>query len=348
MTREEMLYFLSSVGVNEHKLIQTQQRIRVIDQEKAKLGQKRLFEAPPEKENVGKAAIHGIGDAFWALAPATIIVGVMALAAIVIMLLEVIPSLFGIGDYTISSLLYGALYLVSWPLRHLAGYLGLPSMPDRFQRINDIEVADFISCIIYSIITVGVVVFLYTVFSSIRRRMKYGSETKRYQNNLRAFEVWEEMRLEREGKEKAVLQKERAILSTIEQRCLQTRQKAYAMGILPGDYWRLDIIAVFYRYFLNGAVDTMKEAINKYDLESRLDRIELKLDQVLRNQQNILSSLYETQHLAASVYTQNRQMMSQNRQVLSYAQESAYNSRVAAVCSEVSATLAIYDQLYQK
>ena len=114
----------------------------------------------------------------------------------------------------------------------------------------------------------------------------YKEAIKAYNRNVES----EKLRVEKEYPRKTLLQAQLRSLKTANQKTKATLETLYKKGIIHKNYRGLIPVCSLYGYFDTGVCTQLEGhegAYNKYDTESRLDRIIVKLDEVIRHLEEI-------------------------------------------------------------
>lgn len=364
MNKKETQDYLGAVGTLQYSIEALNQKIASLKYKKEKLGKSQSFEAAPEKDSVMIGFFRGVGlglkNGLMGLLGCGLFGLIYGFLCGGIRLLEMLlgwvwKSL--LPRYGLSTVLYTIIYWIAWPFRLICRpifeSIGLPLGETGFKWSESLTKGFdgllAIQSIICLVLGVGIVVFtvcfLRTLIASIWGKATYGERKKKYNDKLTVFNQLEQDRLAKENKQiknyDTIISESKAKIATANQQLT----RLYAMGVLAPEYRNLEAVGNFYRYFVSGACDTMKEAINKYDLEKRLDRIEMKLDSIISNQYQIISQMRQTNRLVAATYSQNKTIMAQNERIATNTAATAEYARIAAANTEAVAIMAFFDEI---
>ena len=121
---------------------------------------------------------------------------------------------------------------------------------------------------------------------------RYKQEKEKFENDL----VDEAIRLDREDRQKALMQAQLNSLKGANRKTKGTLRQMYDANIIHEKYRGLIPICSLYGYFDTGVCDKLEGhegAYNKYDTESRLDYIICKLDEVIKHLEEIKSNQHQ-------------------------------------------------------
>ena len=116
---------------------------------------------------------------------------------------------------------------------------------------------------------------------------------KNYDNAVKAYNEavkLEKLRVQRELPRKTLLQKQLKEMKDANQKTKATLEKLYEKNIIHKNYRGLIPVCSLYGYFDTGVCTQLEGhegAYNKYDTESRLDQIIIKMDQVIKHLEEI-------------------------------------------------------------
>lgn len=116
---------------------------------------------------------------------------------------------------------------------------------------------------------------------------------KNYDNAVKAYNEavkLEKLRVQRELPRKTLLQEQLKEMKDANRKTKATLEKLYEKNIIHKNYWGFVPICSLYGYFDTGVCTQLEGhegAYNKYDMESRLDRIIVKMDEVIRHLEEI-------------------------------------------------------------
>lgn len=127
---------------------------------------------------------------------------------------------------------------------------------------------------------------------------EYAQKTNEYENAYKEYKVKveeENKRLVREEQEKAVLNTTLQQITVRKSKGAKALGKLYDMDVVYPKYRNLSMISSLYEYFASGRCSTLEGhegAYNILEQEIRLDRIVLRLDQVIVNLEKIRQNQY--------------------------------------------------------
>ncbi|MBR3298725.1 MAG: hypothetical protein IKI64_05905 [Clostridia bacterium] len=150
-------------------------------------------------------------------------------------------------------------------------------------------------------------------------------------------------RVNRELAEKRILEQERSALYQKHLQTKQVLQSYYDLDIIYGKYRNFVAVSSFVDYFKSGSCSTLSEntggdgAYNKFDIEVRLDRIIDRLDDIIRNLDQIKSNqwciynaIQEGNRIARRLVSATESLAESNAQIaLSSAQTAQYSAQTA-------------------
>lgn len=132
----------------------------------------------------------------------------------------------------------------------------------------------------------------------------------------------------------------------------------YAVGIIHPKYRNLVAVASFYDYFDTGRCNTLtgpngayaiyEEELRFQRIESRLDVIITKLDEIIDNQQYLGELVRDANDTLHRIEQTNNRMMKSMKSISKNAELTAYNSRCSARSAEVMEHISVYNFLRQK
>lgn len=141
---------------------------------------------------------------------------------------------------------------------------------------------------------VGLIAFFIVKMSQADARLSAEKEAKKnYDAALKAYNLaveQEKLRVRRELPRKTLLQKQLKEMKDANQKTKATLEKLYEKNIIHKNYRGLIPVCSLYGYFDTGVCTQLEGhegAYNKYDTESRLDQIIVKIDQVIKHLEEI-------------------------------------------------------------
>lgn len=122
--------------------------------------------------------------------------------------------------------------------------------------------------------------------ADVQSKKNYDNAVKAYNEAVRL----EKLRVQRELPRKTLLQKQLKEMKDANQKTKATLEKLYEKNIIHKNYRGLIPVCSLYGYFDTGVCTQLEGhegAYNKYDTESRLDQIIVKMDQVIKHLEEI-------------------------------------------------------------
>lgn len=118
---------------------------------------------------------------------------------------------------------------------------------------------------------------------------------------------------------------------------INTLNTIYELNILHKKYQTVIAVTSFLEYFETGRCETLREAMNIYENELRLDKISLQLERVIDNlndfketQYYLYNELIEANKKLSNFYSELEEIKSYSSEMLSNSKMIAYNSKVTA------------------
>lgn len=157
-------------------------------------------------------------------------------------------------------------------------------------------------------------------------------------------------RVNRELAEKRILEQERSALYQKHLQTKQVLQNYYDLDIIYGKYRNFVAVSSFVDYFKSGSCSTLGEntggdgAYNKFDIEVKLDRIIDRLDDIIRNLDQIKSNqwciynaIQEGNSIARRLVSATESLAESNAQIaLSSAQTAQYSAQAAQYSAQTA------------
>lgn len=199
-----------------------------------------------------------------------------------------------------------------------------------FPFLNDNEVIAYIVFILCMLLSLVLLVFLVSKskpFISLKQRKTLEQEDRQAEAEHNATEA---LRLENAAAKEKVLNYQILEISNLIDQAQYQLDEALSMNILHRKYRELPIIYIMFEYFETGAVDTLKEAINKYDQESRLDNIIENLKEIKGGLHQIYNEMLKQTEIM-------RQNLEINKRILFHTQQIASNTGITAHNTETIA-----------
>lgn len=205
-----------------------------------------------------------------------------------------------------------------------------------FPFLNDEgnETIAYIALILCGILSFALLVFLVSKskpFIYLKQRQELIKEDRQAEAD---FNNNEDLRMENAAAEETELDYQILEISNLIDQAQYQLDSILSMDILHKKYRELPIVYTMYEYFETGAVDTLKEAINKYDQESRMDKMIAQLERIDNNFKEIYNKLSEISDRVAENTRQlerlNSHMEENNRQLqqqTGYMREISENTR---------------------
>ena len=364
MRREEIKNLLSATATLQYTVINTDKGIYNLQQQMGKLGIKKRYKQnkfeKPEKGSLifgtFTGFFSGVVSNFVVTGYGLVILLLLCILQIILITLSFLNDIFGgvgYGDpkYVWANFLPKIFFYLSWPVRYVVNELGwnLPIGELSYKHLDfGIElITDFFQYGVWIIIEICIILLivclLVCVLGAIVEKISYSDRKKQYERNLlneqrkeQEFYKRDKKRLDEENIKKIEIERKVQILQKQRKKAESILAEIKSLNIIPVDYFKLEIVCILYKYFQNGNVDSMKEAINKYDLESRLGRIETKLDNIIQDQKYILEEIEEANSLIANTYKKqqeildsNHKIIAQNNRMIDQSQEKIEYSRQA-------------------
>lgn len=197
-----------------------------------------------------------------------------------------------------------------------------------------------IPCAIFFFV-IGTIIFFIEKAEKTEARLDAQIQSKKsYETSLATYNrsvEQDKLRVERERPKKQLLQGQLKTLKAAHQKTVDTLNKLYNKGVIHKKYWGLVPICSLYGYFDTGVCTQLEGhegAYNKYDTECRLDRIIVKLDQVIQRldeikdlQQDLFEAIEESNCKVNQLIRNCEQISSQLNGIQSQGAE--LNARIA-------------------
>lgn len=186
----------------------------------------------------------------------------------------------------------------------------------------------------------------------------YKSETKRYRRAMEQYKNSrsnDSLRVKHELLAKAEIEHQMKYVKSELEKTQRTLNSIYSLGIIHGSYRNLVAVCSFYDYFdkgictclegPGGAYKFYEEELRFKRIETRLDVIISKLDEIIANQQQLASLIKEGNAALNRIEQQNNRMATTLDNIQENTAVTAYNSQCAAHSAAVMESIAIYRTL---
>lgn len=210
--------------------------------------------------------------------------------------------------------------------------------------------ADFGHVAIISIaigLILGGTVFFSVVSSNNKIEEKYQKEFEIYSKNWKA----ECARVEKENKRKAVLETELKKMQNQYAETGKALENLYNLNVLYPKYRDIVTVITFYEYFASGRCSQLEGhegAYNIYENEirmniiiSRLDEIIRNLEEIKRNQYLVYSTLKESNQKVNSLYEITMRNLQHSKEIAKQSEITAYHSQITARNTEILSYIAM-------
>lgn len=175
--------------------------------------------------------------------------------------------------------------------------------------------------------------------------LSHKKEIKKYNNLI----YNDKLRVENEKKQICFLEREKKAL---EQKIIEvenTLSQLYSLNIIYPKYRNLIPIVTLYEYFDSGRHTNLADAYNKYEDEllhkhiiEKLDVVISRLEQIRQNQIALYEVIQESNYISEQIYRQSENILASNQAIEHYSAVAAYNSKVAADNTAISAYIGTY------
>lgn len=177
------------------------------------------------------------------------------------------------------------------------------------------------------------------IIKSIIYSSKYSKELHIYNNKI----AKDKDRVKEEKIQINTLKEEQAELTQQISVIDNTLERLYSLNVVYPKYRSLIPIVTIHEYFDSGRHSSLPEAYNKYEEESRQNRIIEQLDvvismleQIRNNQYALYEAIQESNEIADRIYYQSEEMLTSNRKIAHNSEIAAYNAKIAAENSTIS------------
>lgn len=172
------------------------------------------------------------------------------------------------------------------------------------------------------------------------KRSKYKRNLKQYKKDVDN----DEKRVAKEKEQIQALKKQQIELNGEIAKIDSILKKFYSIGVVYPKYREMIPIITLFEYFDSGRCQDLPSAYNMYESElrqniiiSKLDQALFKLDQIRNSQYALYESIQESNAIADRIYYQSEQMLASNRAIEKNSEIAAYNAKIAADNSSISA-----------
>ncbi|MCL2034686.1 MAG: hypothetical protein FWG94_08140 [Oscillospiraceae bacterium] len=225
-----------------------------------------------------------------------------------------------------SSIVVGIVFWIVWVFLILPYLFRNIPMLDRVDEVtsSDGSLYTFLFIIFYILPFIAAVVFWLL-------RSKTFKHFRLHIKNFIAFNAQEKQRLKNAPNQDAELDNRGSALINLFNRTEYLLEEAYSLNILHPKYRNLNAVFTMFDYFQAGSVDTLKEAINKFDNESRLDKIIDRLGDINETMRRIYDEMqYQTQLLERN-HALSRQQLEYTRITAENTKKIARNTQITAL-----------------
>ena len=181
--------------------------------------------------------------------------------------------------------------------------------------------------------------FIIAIIKSINYSAKYNKKLNEYKRKIEN----DKDRVKEEKIQINILKEEQAELNQQISVIDNTLERLYSLNVVYPKYRSLIPIVTIHEYFDSGRHSSLPEAYNKYEEESRQNRIIEQLDvvismleQIRNNQYALYEAIQESNEIADRIYYQSEKMLSSNRKIAHNSEIAAYNAKIAAENSTIS------------
>lgn len=173
------------------------------------------------------------------------------------------------------------------------------------------------------------------------------SESIRYRKALNLYNQKindDQTRVAREQQQIMFLKREQDAVESKMCEVENTLNRLYSLNVVYPKYRSLVPIVTLYEYFDSGRHTNLADAYNKYEDEllhkniiEKLDIVISKLEQIKQNQYALYEAIQESNYLSEQIYRKSESILASNQAIEQYSAVAAYNSKVAADNSAISA-----------
>ena len=205
--------------------------------------------------------------------------------------------------------------------------------------------------IIIFVSTFVLLIFHYQQKEKRENKRNYEWELKNYNNYIRE----DNLRVKQELPVKHELETQINRIMRTKQATETALASLYSVGVIHPKYRNLVAIATFYDYFDTGRCNKLTGPGGAYDtyayechfqyIETKLDVIISKLDQIIENQHLIASLMQESNSMLHRIERQNDRMMKSMDRIQENTELTEYNTRCAAQSAAIMEHIAIYHAL---
>ena len=218
--------------------------------------------------------------------------------------------------------------------------------------------ADYDNIFIYSKKFIPVVILFVEFFCLFLDYKEHISSKKTYEKKMQKYN--EAVNADEQRVKKELLYKKELIAQwyQVKEKRDETNSvllSIYDVGIIHEKYRNIVAVTSFYDYFdtgqcfsltgPGGAYARYEEDLRFKRIETRLDVIINKLDEIIANQQYIASLMQEANNTLKHIETLNNSMMSDMKNIKENSELTAYNTRCSAQSSAVMEHIMIYQTL---